>query len=980
MVFFKGLINKLLYFNDYYYFRYVKNRFETNSLYQLHRNKMKFLRILFLLIVFIISSDIHSSVAGKSGRLYLSGYVVIKIDSGIIKEYDSPVAYLMGEYENLAPVSVKPFYDREVTDWKNDIYILEYKSPVDPDYVSGKFSKKKGILWAEPWYLYEPVFEPNDPQLSNQYYLTNIRAREAWDISKGEPDVIIAIIDTGVDWDHPDLAQNIYENSSEKNGLPGVDDDGNGYIDDLRGWDFGGLDGTPDNNPMEDRPDHGTHVAGCAAAVTNNGIGVASIGYNSSIMPVKTSRDDVRSNTGSPLISYGYQGIIFAADNGADIINCSWGSFGFSLAGQEVINYAASKGALVVAAAGNNNSNSFFYPASFDKVLSVGGSTSTDQRWSSSNYGHKIDVIAPAQAIYNTWQNDTYISVSGTSMASPLTSGLAALVKAKFPNYTGEQVGEQIRINADDVDMLNPLFARQLGQGRINAFQALSNVASYSVRAISFSLTDLGDGDGIFEPGEEVSISAEFFNYLNAFSSVTVNLEAASSGITLLNSSFTSGQVGSLSSFNNNSSQFRFRISSTIPQNSEISFVLNYSGSNYADFQWLTIAVNPTYGTQGANDVALTITSKGSLGYNDYPDNLRGDGFKYLNSGSFLFEGAFMYGTGSGLVMDAARGNDSNTQNTDFLTMYQFQISEPGSIADQQGYGVFDDAGAGSFSLGIRTVLQTFSFTTAPDNKYIVLKYLLENRNSFALSNFYAGLFFDWDIDEVDYDDNVVGYDQINNFGYAYNSDLNPVGAFIGAGLISSDKYNFRAIDNDGTDFNLYDGFSEAEKFSSLSAGLGVSLAKGPADISFVVSGGPYSIPAGATLDVGFVIAAGDDLPDLQNSVTAAKLKYPSLVTALSSDEMNRHTFYLGSNYPNPFNPMTSISYSLENGGVVELKVFDILGKEIKTINEGRKSAGEHVIRFDGSDISSGVYFYQINAVGEDGRKFSAVRKMMLLK
>ena len=238
---------------------------------------------------------------------------------------------------------------------------IKYGSDVDPQYLASQIKKSADVEWAEPRYIYKTSYVPSDPSFSKQWSLTKINATQAWDVAKGDTSIIIGIVDTGIDWDHPDLAANIWTNKKEIPGN-GIDDDNNGYVDDVRGWDFGGSTGTPDNNPMEDKPDHGTHVAGIASAVTDNGVGVASIGGNSKLMAVKTSTNSNRDSNGNPYISYGYEGIVYAVDNGAKIINCSWGGDGYSMDGETVIKYALAKGALVVAAAGNDMTFRRFLP------------------------------------------------------------------------------------------------------------------------------------------------------------------------------------------------------------------------------------------------------------------------------------------------------------------------------------------------------------------------------------------------------------------------------------------------------------------------------------------------------------------------------------------------------------------------------------------------------------------------------------------
>ena len=270
------------------------------------------------------------------------------------------------------------------------IMYVKFDDNADPLYVAEKIKKMGNIEWAEPKYVRRLTFIPNDPGFSQQYNLSIINAYKAWDISQGDTNVVIGIVDTGVDWPHPDLYQNIWHNWKDINSNWS---DNDGFKYDSIGWDFGGAgdaegNPTPDNNPIEDNPYHGTLVAGTASAVTNNGVGVAGIGFKCKIMAVKvTQGNETDPTTGLPGILYGFEGIKYAVDNGAKVINCSWGGSGFSNYEQNIIDYAVSKRTLVVAAAGNDGVSEFFYPASYNGVLSVAATDENDNKTSYSNFG-----------------------------------------------------------------------------------------------------------------------------------------------------------------------------------------------------------------------------------------------------------------------------------------------------------------------------------------------------------------------------------------------------------------------------------------------------------------------------------------------------------------------------------------------------------------------------------------------------------------
>ncbi len=945
--------------------------------------------LIFIIVINYISAS--SNIIEKDGAKYFADKIVVKFKNAgnvnsLNKSQLSQGTQKVFETFGLSQIQNRFSISRNLSPEEielSKIAVIRNQSPHDPLFISKKLSNLPEIEWAEPHYLDELAFDPNDLNAIEQYSLPLIQAPEAWDITKGDPNIIIAIVDTGVDWDHPDLADNIWVNEDE---VPndGEDNDNNGFPDDVRGWDFGGLDGTPDNDPMEDRPDHGTHVAGIASAVTDNGTGVASIGFNCKIMAVKTSRDDVRDG-GSALISNGYDGIKYAADNGAHVINCSWGGFSFSRANQEIINYAVSKGSLVVGAAGNDNLDKIIFPANYSGALSVGSSNSSDNKSSFSNYGVDLDIMAPGSSIKSTWQNDTYRNTQGTSMASPLVAGLAGLVFSVFSDYTPLQAAEQIRVNVDNIDAQNPQFANLLGKGRINALKAVTNTNSKSIRADEFIFIEEGDGDGVFEPGEEASIEINFTNYLSPLSSLNITIETNSQSITLLNSSLNVGQVETGGQFNNSSNKFRFAISENASENLEATFKLIYSDGDYNDFQWTKVLINPTYRTHINDKISLTVTSKGTLGYNDYPDNQQGDGFKYNNALSILFEGALLYGVSANQLNDAARNESGDNQTNDFQKVVAIKIDEPGNLADQQGFTVFNDDNAQSSKLGIETGLTTLSYGDNPNDEFIILDYLLENKSPVDYNDFYVGLYFDWDIGSNDIT-RIFNFDRL---AYQFNegSDSDP---YVGVLLLSEGSMGYYAIRNDGNDdgFGVYDGFTKAEKWQALSNGVSKAEA-GPFDVSYVISAGPYDFAANDTLEFAIAVAAGDDFEKLLSNIERSKEKYGLIITNTDDEEFVDEIpseYKLNQNYPNPFNPSTVISYQLSEGGFTSLKVYDILGNEIAELLNEYQAAGNYEINFNlgitpasagrrAMSLPSGIYLYTLKS-----GNFVSTKKMILLK
>lgn len=329
---------------------------------------------------------------------------------------------------------------------------------------------------AEPVELMRSQHTPNDLN-RNQWGLSVIRAEQAWDLSRGSQEVVVAVVDDAVLTTHLDLAPNVWVNPGE---IPanGVDDDRNGVVDDVNGADVADRDGNP-NPPARATAfefSHGTHCAGIVSAASDNTRGIASIGYSVRIMAVKCKPD----GESGPSIPFGFEGVNYAIEAGADVISLSWGGYGTSNFGRQVIDRARQRGVVVVAAAGNDNVNYRLYPAAYDNVIGVGASDLNDRKANFSNYGDYVDVMAPGVQILSTVPgvpaNNAYEYQSGTSMACPLVAGLVGLLKSYNPDLTPQQLTQCLFDGCVNVNGLNPQYAGQLGRGRIDALAALQCV------------------------------------------------------------------------------------------------------------------------------------------------------------------------------------------------------------------------------------------------------------------------------------------------------------------------------------------------------------------------------------------------------------------------------------------------------------------------------------------------------------------------
>ncbi len=321
---------------------------------------------------------------------------------------------------------------------------------------------------------------PNDPSFATQWHLKNlahpgadIHAPDGWTWTTGSALVVVGILDSGGDWNHPDLASRIWSNPGEIPGN-GVDDDANGYVDDIRGWDFV----SNDNNPMDDHG-HGTNVAGIVGAVTNNGLGVAGVDWNSRLLLAKNLD---ASNSG--FYSWWTASIYYAANKGAKVLNMSEGGLSFSTSMRDAVDYAHGLGALVCVAMMNANSTTPYYPANYSNTIAVGATNDLDRRaapfcWGGgSSYGANIELVAPGDWIYSTLWDDTYGYFCGTSQATPQVSAAASLLWALRPTLTNAMVRDFLLTTADD-QVGNPLedtpgFDVYHGFGRLNLDRALA--------------------------------------------------------------------------------------------------------------------------------------------------------------------------------------------------------------------------------------------------------------------------------------------------------------------------------------------------------------------------------------------------------------------------------------------------------------------------------------------------------------------------
>jgi len=387
---------------------------------------------------------------------------------------------------------------------KSDIFLkVSFALNQNLEEIITAYEQDPNVEYAQPNYVHRLDFTPNDSLFESQNALKIIQAEQAWDLQLASPEIIVGVIDTGIDYNHEDLIDALWINSGEdlnSNGrvdssdFNGLDDDNNGFVDDIRGWDFtdaptsdGGDFQTPDNDPFDENG-HGTSVAGIIGATGNNKKGLAGLAFGCQIMTLRAGtslgfleEDDVAS------------AIVYAVDNGARVINMSFGDNVASPLLRDVIQYAVNQNCVLVASAGNSASDQIHFPSGFPETISVGASSESDNLAGFSNFGSSVDLVAPGVNILATKLGNSYRDFSGTSASAPLVSALAALILSRTPELSPESVKGLLTSTTDDLGPAgwDNLFA----SGRINAFRALESPFFSIVRIIQPEL-DQGFSSG----------------------------------------------------------------------------------------------------------------------------------------------------------------------------------------------------------------------------------------------------------------------------------------------------------------------------------------------------------------------------------------------------------------------------------------------------------------------------------------------------
>ncbi len=869
------------------------------------------MRKLFL-VLFLTVTQLQVWAANGTGvassqeqSLYAPGKIVVKFKSGS-SEFNYDPAKSVRNNAEFALINAKlknwdvqqadktfanakrPF-DTSKTDL-SCVYELSFAADVDVTAIAADIAACENVEYAEPVYLYKKFEIPYDPNFGNQNYLQTVMLDKAWDVGKGSRDIVIAIIDDGVDWYHEDLFESIWNNLGEDiNGdgkiteadINNIDDDNNGYIDDFIGWDFmhipddwsdfwqplDGSDGKdPDNDPWG-MGGHGTHVAGIAGATSGNGIGIAGASWGCSIMPLKCGW--VARGTMEGYIYEGYKAIYYAVDNGANIINMSWGGEGYSKLNQDLVNYAWEHGVLCIASAGNDASEIPIYPPGYDHVFSIAGTgNDNDQVYSFTNYGDWIDLSAPGSSIYSTLNGNRYGYKSGTSMAAPLVAGIAGLLWSQHPDWSIEQITDQLIATADPIDDVNPDYRGMLGAGRINAFRALTEEPSM-IKVESFTLDDSkGNSNGVFDSGETIELFVTLKSSYKDVENVLVSITTQDVYVSIDVSDINFGNLATNASVSNLMAPFVLTASQDTPEDHPVLLEVQISGNDgeYVRTESQKITINPLYKTHNINNINFSISGFGIYGYYDRTNTKtqQGEGFQYpKGSMNALQAGSFWAGTSSENVADCS----STGSYYDWITVDggELEFNET-NFSDQDGNALFDDSENG-FSMGLTVLQQSFAWNNPVDEDYIILEYTLVNTSDEELSDLYAGLYMDWDIINEAGNLNSVNYDFESDLGYMTADGAN----YYGTCVLYPETAGFRAIDLGQGEYSV---IQDEQKYQYLSQGFSIISSNEAHDWANVISAGPFTLAPGKVKKVAFAVLGGNDLSDIKANVAAARQKH----------------------------------------------------------------------------------------------------------
>lgn len=810
-------------------------------------------------------------------------------------------------------------------------YVIVFRSEYPVRAIYERLTASSYVDQVEPDLLYHIARTPNDPSWNSQWDKQIMGAPMVWDVNTGNPDIICCGLDTGVDWQHPDLTPVLWVNPEEDldgdqvqyvadfppyypgdyDDLNGVDDGDNGYPDDFLGWDFivniGGCATGEDcdnmmDNDMFGMEAHGTHVGGIMAAQGNNGRGVSGFTWVGRLMALRTGYLDNQGQGYMPQ-SATIPGTYYAVANGARILNMSYGSGSYSGQAQTACTDAWNNGALLFGASGNDNVSSPHYPAGNENVVSVNATDQNDHKAGFSNYGTWTDVSAPGVSIPSTVNNGGYQSWDGTSMASPNAAGAAALLWGMFPSLTNAQVRDLIINSAEDIDAENPGYAGLLGSGRVDVENAASGfIPRLSVIATGI-MNDSFDNDGRLETGETGQLILTFYNHPDwaAAQDISVSVSASDSALSVSNGEFSLGTISPGQSVSNQATP------------------VTLTASSFEDAFWTDLRVSIIAGNGYATEILVPLRVGRGLVLLVDDDN----GAAYQ---SYFYNELFDLGVNPDMWTSSLDGEPTLHD----LQEYQGVIW---SCGDDQANSLTDTE---------QTLLASYLDAGG--------KLLISGQ---GIRNDISGTTFFSNYLHAATDADAPGDRVINGIeGNLISGGMDLL--LLGGGCAGNGQL--------GPDRILPVG-DAIPAFEYTSVG----------GVGAVMYSGAYKVLYCAfALEAACGLAGSNHFRD----VFANTMAWWEISDAdeRGATEVPSSLRLLG-NFPNPFNPTTEIRFELATSSRVTLKVYDLLGREVVTLVDGLVPAGAHTERFDAAGLPSGMYLARLTS-GE----YSQTTKMILLK
>ncbi|MCK5742836.1 MAG: S8 family serine peptidase, partial [Chlorobi bacterium] len=772
----------------------------------------------------------------------------------------------------------------------------------------------------------------------------------AWEIYRGDTNIVIGISDIGTDQNHEDLLGNIATNWADP--IDGADNDDNGYKDDFRGYNMAWeADGRQASNTLHGN-NHGTMTAGIAAAHTNNTLGIAGIGALCRFFPIKAGSYD------GEYVDYGYESITYAAVRGFKVLNCSWGNEdqSYSQIEQDIVNYAVAKDVALIVSGGNWGGRIPWYPAAYDGVLGVGEVTSADMHTATS-MGWHIDIMAQGTGLWTTDFDNSYTSnTSGTSFAAPVVAGVTALARGKYPHLTARQAIEFVRQCTDDIRYMNG-GVEDFIPGRVNMLKAVTLIPFLmpSIRPVEMiTKTTAGVVSNRFSVDDVVLFSIDAFNYLGEAKNLNFELsvlEDYKNSISLMDSSIDLESVAADSEVKLDG--FKFKIEAE--NKNKVYLRIDISGEDgYHDFFIMPFTPTLDYTIFENNNIRFSVSDRATIGFGGNENNRQGIGFVYKELGNQLYKSSMLICENNLRVETAVYWSTGSADNNDFKSVKSF--TEPDKYT-----GIFNDYNAAAPVIDLEI---THKYAKLAENENIAtVEITLKNTNEErTINNLSAGYYFDWDLG-IDPEDNSVRL-----FPEAIPETFAPI---LAAAELAYTDFDFPVFASavfsevqgaEAQAAGLISDIHEIYKGSTIKDALnsGTSMQdEGIEDINMVVGMRfTESIAPGESVSYFMLFGGGDTEEEL-----AIDLKKKFL--SLDVEDLEFVSELSLNISPLPASDLLNLHIESSTASAITINIYDLSGRRIvDTINRFGNVSGRS-IGIDISSLETGVYIVEVQAGNE---------------